>query len=181
MKRQRRQINICILLLVSCLITIIPSFAISIDEYSIKAAFLVKFFDYVSWDELDAKNKQTITVVGEDPFGKILDSYVSKVKEKSKSELYVERKLSTSLGDDFDGHILFSVEQNPQKISVLIEKLKNKKVLLVGEGEQFAKLGGTIAFIIKNNKVRFVVNLRSAKKAGVNISSKLLRLAKIIR
>jgi len=175
MKKIKLYLLIAFLLLPSTSI-----YAVSSDEYSIKAAFLVKFFDYVSWKvDLRTDVSLFITVFGDDPFEEKLDEYVSKSSLISKTKMKVLRT------DDLQGlkneQIVFSNENNPKKIAELLEYAKNKNILLVGEGEQFAKLGGTIAFIIKNNKIRFVINLKSAQKAGIKISSKLLRLAKVIR
>lgn len=179
MNKQLKKLSFGVLLIV-CLVTVLtPTYALSKSEYSIKAAFLVKFLDFISWDNFKNKSGETITIIGKDPFGKVLDDYVSRVKEKNNLNLKVVR---TKYSDTaFDGQVIFSAETDPSKIAKLIENMKNKRVLTVGEGEQFAKLGGTIAFIIKNNKVRFIINLKSAKKAGIKISSKLLRLAKVIR
>lgn len=170
---------IYILLAVFCFFNIQQNFAISVDEYSIKAAFLVKFIDFISWENMNSNPRQLITIVGTDPFGSILDNYVRKAQKRNKLNLKIEREMHPD--PDLDGQIIFSSEKNPTKIALLIKQIKNKRVLLVGEGEQFAELGGTIAFIIKNNKIRFVINLNSAKRAGLNISSKLLRLAKVIQ
>ena len=46
--------------------------------------------------------------------------------------------------------------------------------------DHFAERGGMINFIIKNNKVSFEVNPEAATEANLRISSKLLRLAKIV-
>jgi len=49
----------------------------------------------------------------------------------------------------------------------------------IGEAERFPWDGGIIRFIMQNNKVHFEVNLDAANAAGLKISSKLLRLARI--
>ena len=54
-------------------------------------------------------------------------------------------------------------------------------VLTVGEHVQFSRLGGVIAFIRDGNRVRFEINLDAADRAGLQVSSKLLRLAAVWR
>jgi hypothetical protein len=44
----------------------------------------------------------------------------------------------------------------------------------------FARRGGIINFILEDDKVRFEINVEAAKQADINISSRLLTLAKII-
>jgi hypothetical protein len=51
-------------------------------------------------------------------------------------------------------------------------------VLTVGETDKFTQSGGLINFITEGDKVRFEINNDSARSAGLQISSKLLALAK---
>jgi len=53
--------------------------------------------------------------------------------------------------------------------------------MTVGEVEDFARDGGVINFVLRENKVRFEINVSAAERAGLKISSKLLKLADIIR
>ena len=57
---------------------------------------------------------------------------------------------------------------------------KGLPVLTIGEMPDFARRGGIINFIMEDNKVRFEVNVDAAKQADMNISSRLLALAKIV-
>jgi hypothetical protein len=45
----------------------------------------------------------------------------------------------------------------------------------------FAKSGGMINFVLEDNRVRFEVNVKAAKDADLNISSRLLALARIVQ
>ena len=38
-------------------------------------------------------------------------------------------------------------------------------------------MGGVINFVVRNNKLRFEINLGAGKRAGLMISSQLLKLA----
>ena len=50
-------------------------------------------------------------------------------------------------------------------------------MLTVGETDGFARQGGTIGFTMEGDRVRFEINTRAAQRAGLEISSRLLRLA----
>ncbi|MCG8668618.1 MAG: YfiR family protein [Pseudomonadales bacterium] len=52
--------------------------------------------------------------------------------------------------------------------------------LLVGERSGFIAKGGVINFYLEGDKLRFEVSLANAEERGVQISSRLLRLAKIV-
>jgi hypothetical protein len=58
--------------------------------------------------------------------------------------------------------------------------LKGRKILAVSDLVEFAQNGGAVRFVTEQNKIHFRINLEAAKKAGLTISSKLLRLAEIV-
>jgi len=58
--------------------------------------------------------------------------------------------------------------------------VKGLPILTVGETPGFAERGGVIRFTLEDNRVRFEVNVDAAHQADLNISSRLLTLAKII-
>jgi len=54
-------------------------------------------------------------------------------------------------------------------------------VFTVADQEGFAKAGGIANFFRAENRIRFEINPRAAQKAGLKISSRLLRLAKVVQ
>lgn len=63
----------------------------------------------------------------------------------------------------------------------MLNSVSGRKVLTVGEFEGFAKRGGMINFIIVDNRIAFEINIDAARRAGLSISSQLLKLAEIVR
>lgn len=53
-------------------------------------------------------------------------------------------------------------------------------VLLVGNSRQFVTNGGSISFVLKGNKIKLIINLGQIRRSGLDISSKLLRIAEVI-
>jgi hypothetical protein len=62
----------------------------------------------------------------------------------------------------------------------VLERVRGRGVLLVGETDGFAAGGGMIEFLLEDNHVRFAINPDAIRRAGLNCSSSLLALAKII-
>ena len=65
-----------------------------------------------------------------------------------------------------------------------VDRMTNQGIVTVGEGEQFVHYGGMIGFTTKrqestSDKIRvgFAINMDTARRAGVQISSELLKLA----
>jgi len=46
--------------------------------------------------------------------------------------------------------------------------------------DQFARMGGTINFVLGGNQVRLEINLEAAERAWLKMSAKLLALARIV-
>jgi hypothetical protein len=54
-------------------------------------------------------------------------------------------------------------------------------VLTVGETDDFIRAGGIIRFIEAGRKIRFEINPDAADRVSLRLSSRLLRLADIVR
>jgi len=150
-------------------------------EYTIKAGYLYNFGLYVRWPEEAFVSEDApfvIGVLGVDPFGATLDQ-VAAVKRIGDRRIVVRR--FDSLDQYRPCHILFvakttSVEEHFEAI----RRLRATHVLLVGERPAFAHRGGTINFVLENNKIRFEVNQSAAQRGDLKISAKLLQLAQLV-
>jgi YfiR/HmsC-like len=58
-----------------------------------------------------------------------------------------------------------------------VARVKQRGVLVIGDGSGFLKAGGTIGLVTTGKQTRFEVSMRAAKQADIKISSQLLRLA----
>ncbi len=76
-------------------------------------------------------------------------------------------------------HLLFiPAEQEPQW-QLLTKDANTFGLLTVGESETFTKSGGVFNLLVSQQKLE--INLKNAKRAGLEINSKLLRIAKVTR
>jgi hypothetical protein len=53
-------------------------------------------------------------------------------------------------------------------------------IMIVGESAEFIKSGGHIRFFLSSGKVRFEIDPKKLKDAGITMSSKVLRLARVV-
>jgi hypothetical protein len=150
-------------------------------EYPLKALFLYNFGGYIEWPADTFSSDQApfvIGVLGSAPLESTLRELAA-TKTIAGRKIVVEQFLSAERIKPCQ--ILFvtrNVSQPQQRMA--LEKLKNQHVLIVGESKGFAGQGGGVNFFIESNKVRFEINLESAKQHQLKISSKLLALAKIV-
>lgn len=63
----------------------------------------------------------------------------------------------------------------------LVEAARRDRVLLVSDAPGFAASGGHIELFLDGNLFRFRVNLAELRRSGVELSSKVLRLAVIVQ
>jgi YfiR/HmsC-like len=141
------------------------------DEYQVKAAFIYNFAKFIAWP--DAPGPLVIGVVGEDPFGEVLDNAV-RGKTAAGRPIKVRR-----LGDNDEPNtcnIVFISTSEKRRVAELLRRAGDG-VLTVGELPQFSEDGGIVRFFLDNNRVRFQINARAADRAGLKIHSQLLSLA----
>lgn len=149
-------------------------------EYEIKAAYLYNFINYIDWPENAFPGPGgtiTIGVVGQNSFGAALEVLNGKqVKGRT-----VALKQITDIKDLDQCQIVFINSSEKAHLPELLEKLKDSRALTVSEIDGFAQQGGIINFISEHNKVRFEINPDAARRLGLNISSELLKLAKVVK
>jgi hypothetical protein len=60
----------------------------------------------------------------------------------------------------------------------LLQQLRGWPVLTVSDAEGFTSQGGVIGLLLEDDRVRFEIGVAAAQAAGLQISSKLLRLSR---
>ena len=148
-------------------------------EYKIKAAFLYNFSRFVTWPDHDSRadGKFNLCILGNDPFGELLDPLSGKPVQKESLEI----KRLTSLEQGHACRIIYVSQENAGDLEAIIWELRDQAILTVSDLEGFTAIGGIIQFKLIDNKIRFYINIDAAKRAGLTISSKLLSLATIVR
>jgi YfiR/HmsC-like len=150
-------------------------------EYQVKAAYLYNFGRFVVWPaKLTTANTGpfTICVLGEDPFGPALDTTLA--GETIGNQKVAARRIS-SLQESVDCQILFISSSEAKRLNKIIEALGNSAVLTVSDIPQFSQRRGMIQLLMEGNRIRFEVNLAATQRAGLTLSSELLKVATAVR
>lgn len=143
-------------------------------EYDVKAAFLFNFLPFVEWPA-SAKRSEMLRmcVMAEPP---ALSAF-----NELNGQIAAGRKIDTvhlSPGDSTEScHILFIGSHAERDLPRIMKALEGASVLTVGDTAGFARQGVIINFYLQNKKVRFEINAAAARRSGITISSKLLKLA----
>jgi hypothetical protein len=154
---------------------------VAFTEYQVKALFLLNFTRYIDWPETAFAGSNapiTIGVFGEDHFGDALQNAVADRRVNGRSIL-IEHLENTN--DVFKCQVLFISSSEIKRQRQLLAQLQTAPVLTVGESDNFADQGGAINFIKKDGKIRLEINVGAARQANLQISSKLLRVADVVK
>jgi hypothetical protein len=156
------------------------------SEYLIKAGFIYNFAKFVEWPAMafaEPDSPIVIGVLGTDPFGDIINHVVEGKKIGARGFVIRRFKWSKELKDQKDFkecRILFVSASEKLHFEEIIDAVKGLPILTVGETPGFAERGGMIRLMLEDNRVRFEVNVDAAHYGNLNISSRLLTLARII-
>ncbi|MBC8094664.1 MAG: YfiR family protein [Akkermansiaceae bacterium] len=172
------------LLLLLALVGMNPGFATAQTqtsrEYQLKAVFLFNFAQFTHWPTNAFTNGESpivIGVLGIDPFGDVLEETVRDETVNGR-KLVIERY--RRLEEIQSCHILFISQSETRRLDRILESLRGKPVLTVGDIDPAFGQHLAIRFLPENNRLRIRINIDSVSDAGLTISSKLLRAAEII-
>ena len=146
------------------------------SENEVKSAYLYNFGKFVEWPAKVTSVSESfpICVLGDDNFGSTLETIIA---GESINEKKVLVKRVAKPQDAVSCRILFISSSEQNQLKEILAALDNTSVLTVSDVPQFTRRGGMIQFVVEANKVRFEVNLTSAERAGLTLSSQLLKVA----
>jgi hypothetical protein len=151
------------------------------NEYQVKAAYLTNLGRFVTqWSARVGSPDETfdICVLGQDPFGPDLDTAVK--GEKIGGSPLAARRISGPQ-EAAGCRVLFISGSDDAQLSAVLAALGTAPVLTVSDIPDFVKRGGMIQFILDGSHVRFAINIAAAQRAGLTLSSELLKIARGIR
>jgi hypothetical protein len=148
-------------------------------EANIKAVYLFNFSKYVTWPGLMGERSPAelrICVPAN-------DSFFATLKTAVEGEDVDGKPLEAVALDGLDAaktcQILFVGHSQTADARAWLSAVRNSQVLTVAEGPLAD--GIVIAFVRDDNRIRFDISREAAARRGLNISSKLLRLARQVR
>jgi len=150
-------------------------------EYQVKATYLYNFGRFVKWPGTVHTGKGatfSVCVLGQDPFGSILDSTLA--GEALDGKPVVLRRISKPQ-EGVDCRILFISSAEEKHLKEILTALDESGVLTVSDMPDFTRRGGMIQFVLDGDRVRFEINLTSAESAKLVLSSELLKVAASVK
>lgn len=149
----------------------------SATDEQVRAAFLYQLAQYVTWPENKNREPLRFCVLGNDKLADMLGGVLQgkSIQERSLTVGKVsgpEQLAGCNVG-------FLSIGRRKQLQELLVH-WSYPPVLLVGEMDGFAELGGMVNLKIDEGRVSIEINLNTARRAGLDMRSQLLRLARIV-
>jgi hypothetical protein len=144
-------------------------------EYQLKAAFLLKFTNFVDWPAdgfADAAAPIAICVAGDAPIGEVLEQMVQGESVNGRKVVMLRAPPDSSKSCQ----VLF-IGKAEKDVPKLLSSL-GRNVLTVGETDSFLPDGGMINFVLDNRRVRFDINQKAVSGSALKLSSKLFSVAR---
>ena len=141
-------------------------------EYELKAAFLYNFALYAEWPVMP--DPVYLCVLGPDPFGPFLDRFEG--RDMRGSRVSIRRVASAQ--EARTCQVLFIAASEHGRLARIQDELAGRAVLTVTEGDGFDRSAVMIVIVPESNRLTFEVNLSAVRQAGMNLSSKMLKLAR---
>jgi hypothetical protein len=151
-------------------------------EYQLKAQYLTDFGRFVKkWGNRPMPGPDEsfdICILGQDSLGPSLDDAVR--GENIAGAPVVARRIAQPI-DAAGCRILFIPSSESSQLPAIIGAIGTAPVLTVSDMPDFVRHGGIIEFVPDGNRVKFEINLASARQSGLSLSSDLLKVARVVR
>jgi hypothetical protein len=158
----------------------LPSYAQTVSEDQVKAAYVYNFAKFVEWPLRDFAGPTAPLRVCVLDDRSLESELIQMVKGKAVAGRPVMVVPVQNGEQSRDCHILFIGSSQQGQIRRILEALGELNVLTVGETKGFVEAGGIINFVLQDDRVQFEVNRKAAKQAGLSVSSRLLAVAKVV-
>ncbi len=150
------------------------------SEYQVKAVFLLNFINFIDWpadSSFQSDPAINVCVIGDDPFGDAIDAIRNETAKGKKMVVRFRAISEVPRGCQ----VVFIPAAENNHVGRIIRSIREPGVLTVADSEEGVRQGAIIGFFIEQKKVRFAVNIEAARRAGLKISAKLLKLARIVK
>ncbi len=149
------------------------------SEYVVKAAFLYNLAKFTEWPASAFPEPAAplhLCVLGDNPFSaalRALDGRTVNVRPLATRHVRDVRDLSGC-------HVVFVSATGSKRPFQDLNQVESQPLLTVGDSPGFARASGTIGLKIVDGRIKFEINVTSARRKGLWFDVRLLRLAGIV-
>lgn len=150
-------------------------------QHEVKAEFIERFTRFVAWPDSAFASTTAAFVVcvwGSGPLASRLEQVISRrpIRDRSVRVLHV-----ASADKLLPCHILYVATLDRDVVREIVAATRGRPLLSVGDQPGFAEQGMLINLVLDHEGfVRFEINRETARRSGLKISAKLMRLARLV-
>jgi hypothetical protein len=160
----------------------------------VKAAYVLNFIKFTEWPADVFKDQGSpidVCFLGESETEAVLKTMVRDAVVGGR-EIHVRRvvhagdaehRRGTSRREDdrFRGcHVLYLDQSMEAQVASILEQIKGQDVLTISDMPDFVEHGGMLGLALRGDRIQFDANLKAIQRTRIKISSKVLKLAKVV-
>ena len=145
-------------------------------EDELKSATVLTFVRHSEWLQDSQSGPITVGVTGRPAMVSMLRRTLDGKTANNRAIRIVDVKRS---GDLRACQVLYVASDNNNEIRETLASLGPSHALTIGEADHFLEYGGAVKLLIVDGHMSFEVNPAALDRAGVSISSKLLRYGQV--
>lgn len=143
-------------------------------EAGVKAGFIYNFAVYVDWPAADEGRKLHICALASRP----LDGQLSLLQDRVVRGATIDVRSNVPEAELRQCQVVFfAYDTTEAALAAALKRLEGAPVLTIGDVPNFAQRGGMLELYRTETRLRFDINLASAQRAGLKVSSQLSKLA----
>lgn len=179
----QRIISVCwllMLLLASVTVGGRSALADASQEYTVKAAIALNFARFTEWPASALKpeaSQLNLCVLGDN----IVQEAFQEMEQKKVGERTLHVIYLSRLRNLQGCHILYISGLDKNTTIQLLTEIKKYPILTIGEESMVVDSNGMVNLDMQEGKIDIQVNLDATKQAGLMISSRVLKLATIVK
>ena len=143
------------------------------DDATVKVAYLYNFVKFIQWPD-EQRRTLRLCVMGDDGLGKAIDTLIGKPVRTM--QIGVRHTVSPQETPQCD--LIFLSGGQAPLLSRVRQAVNGYPILIVAESSDVLPKGAMVALIPSDNRIVFEVDLTTTRQLGLQISAKLLQLAR---
>jgi len=164
-----KYVNLRILLL--CSLSLFISRTTQAQDEKFKAVFIYNFIKYIKWP--DQEGSFEILVLGNTP---LINEITALSAKKTAANKPIEIVKINAADEIKSGQIIFIPNSKTDMLPEILQKARDKNLLIITERPNACKNGSCINFIDKNGKLSFEISKSNITSTGLEVNSGLLTM-----
>jgi hypothetical protein len=152
-----------------------PAHAQDVSEEAVKAGFVFNFVKFTQWPGDRESDSRTLDICT--PGALPLDGQLALLQGRTIGNRRLVVRAHVAAADWRGCHVLYLTEGDNGRVESHLRSLGSAPVLTISDQPGFVQAGGMIGLRVVDSRVRFDVNLQIAQRAGLTLSSQMLKLA----